>query len=173
MKTLYLLRHSKSDWDSDFKTDHERGLAPRGIEAAGRVARYMDEYGFHVDCCLSSSAKRCVDTWDLISQSGQFATKFEKTDAIYEAHLEQLLDVTKSTPSNISSLMLIGHNPGLEELAEYLVLGESLDELHNPLFLKFPTSAFLGISLAVDKWSDISPGHGSIILYWIPGRKGR
>ncbi|MCC5815752.1 MAG: histidine phosphatase family protein [Leptospira sp.] len=173
MKTIYLLRHSKSDWDSDFKTDKERGLAPRGFKAAERLAEYMDDYGFQVDLCLTSPATRCTVSLEVIRKKIDFASDYREEESIYEADLDTLLETIKSTPSSVSSLCLIGHNPGLEELSEYLILGESLEELHNPLFAKFPTSALLGISLSVENWRDISPGHGSIVVYWIPGRKGR
>lgn len=174
MKTLYLLRHAKSDWDSDFEIDHNRGLAPRGIKAAERLAMFMDDFGFQVELCVSSTAVRCKETWKIIQKNYKNVSKeYKENKSIYEADLETLLDLIKSTEDHIESQMIIGHNPGLEELAEYLVLGESRDELHNPLFSKFPTSAFLGLSLSVEDWRDISPGQASIIVYWIPGRKGR
>lgn len=174
MKTIYLLRHAKSDWESDFETDHERGLAPRGVKASKMLAKYWDDYGFHVDACYVSDAKRCVDTWEILSDYGEFAEYVTQVPSIYEADVDDLIEMIKMTPDSLGSLLLIGHNPGLEELAEYLVVGEYPDgELHNPLFTKFPTAAFLGVSLSVDSWKDVSPGHGSVIVYWIPGRKGR
>lgn len=173
MKTLYLLRHGKSDWESDFDSDHERGLAKRGIESTHRMGQYLIDYGFNVDLCLCSDAIRCKRTWELLSEMDSFASKVEFSNNVYEANSDKLFELIKETADGKESLLLIGHNPGLEELAEYLVLGDNLDELHNPLFSKFPTAAFLGLSLSVDSWRDITPGHGSIISYWIPGRKGR
>lgn len=173
MKTLYLLRHGKSDWESDFNSDHERGLSSRGVESTHRVGKYWNDFGFSVDLCLCSDAIRCRKTWEILSEMGEFAKGIEYTNEVYESDSDGLFDLLKSERDSINSILIIGHNPSLEELAEYLVLGENLEELHNPLFTKFPTSAFLGISLSVNSWKDITPGHGSIITYWIPGRKGR
>jgi phosphohistidine phosphatase len=173
MKTLYLLRHAKSDWESEFSLDHERGLAPRGEKAAKQISRYWDEIGFHVDTCYCSDAVRCLKTWEILETHYSSTDHFEERSEIYQADLDSLLDLVRYAPETSQSLLLIGHNPGLEELAEYLILGERREELHNPLFTKFPTTAFLGISLSVESWRDISPGHASIILYWIPGKKGR
>lgn len=173
MKTLYLLRHGKSDWESDFNSDHERGLAKRGIESTKRVGQYLLDYGFSVDLCLCSDAVRCRKTWELLLGMENFADETSYKKEIYEASSDKLFEIIKNTNDETESLLVLGHNPGLEELAEYLVLGDNLDELHNSLFAKFPTAAFLGLSLSVDSWHDITPGHASIISYWVPGRKGR
>jgi len=174
MKTLYLLRHAKSDWNSDFATDHERGLSPRGIRATERMAKFLSGYGFYADLCISSTAVRCVDTWKYLNQNSTgFAREYREEPRLYEADRDSLLEMIQSVTNEVTSLVLVGHNPGLEELGEYLVIGDSVeDELHNPLFYKFPTSALLGLSLSVENWRDVSPGHASIIVYWIPGRKG-
>ncbi|WCL50333.1 SixA phosphatase family protein [Leptospira sp. GIMC2001] len=173
MKTLYLLRHAKSDWETDFSTDHERGLSPRGIDASHKIAEYWNQFGFHCDLCYHSDAKRSVLTWEIISEKHSFAKKVEIQPAIYEANGDALFEIIRSAPDDCQSLLVIGHHPGLEELAELLILGDDSEDLHNPLFTKFPTAAFLGISLSVENWRDVSPGHASITVFWIPGRKGR
>jgi phosphohistidine phosphatase len=173
MKTLYLLRHAKSDWETNFSSDHERGLATRGKNAAKQLAGYMEDSGFAVNLCYVSDAKRCVDTWKIISKFGQFTDSVVKTTALYESDFEQLVTVIQESPNTASSLLMVGHNPGLEMLAEYLIQGVQTQNFQTPLFQKFPTTALLGISLPVEKWNDIRPGQGSIIFYWIPGRKER
>lgn len=173
MKTLYLLRHAKSDWETEFSSDHERGLATRGKSAARQLAGYMNDSGLSVNLCYVSDAKRCLDTWEIISESGQFAQTVIINPSLYTEDLKQLVSVIQEAPEAASSLLLVGHNPVLEELAEYLIQGVHKDTLDIPLFLKFPTSVLLGISLSTKSWKDTSPGQGSIIVYWIPGRKER
>jgi phosphohistidine phosphatase len=126
MRTLYLLRHAKSSWDDPALADRDRPLAKRGRKAAKRIARHLRDEGIEPDLVLCSSSVRTLQTLERIGLEG------EVEDGLYGASAAELLDRLREVPSDVESVMLIGHNPGLEGLLAELS-GERPD--------KFPTAA--------------------------------
>ncbi len=114
-KKLMLLRHGKSDWNAGLETDYERPLALRGKQAARRMAQLMVEEELEPELILSSPAKRAADTARIV-QTELGDVELEELETIYEADVSELLEVVHTLPPDCSSAMLVGHNPGLEEL---------------------------------------------------------
>ncbi len=146
MKTLHLLRHAKSDWEEGALRDRERPLAPRGIKAARRLAEHFHKAPLEVDLVLCSTARRTRETLDLILPAlGKVQVKFE--DDLYGAGADALELRLRRLPRKVRAVLVVGHNPGLEELAS-LLLGPS-----GPGHL--PTGALLSVRFPADDWPSI------------------
>lgn len=166
MRRLMLLRHAKSDWSQAGLHDHDRALAPRGRAAATRMGAHLATRGLIPDCVLVSTARRTRDTWSLIAAAlpARTATFDER---IYEASAAFILDVIHGTPSACRSLLVIGHNPGLQSLALLLAKDGGGDALAR-LAEKFPTAALAVIDLPADSWADIRARSGRLESFVIP-----
>jgi len=163
MRRLMLLRHAKSDWPTGVE-DHERPLGKRGRRDAPRMGEAMRERGFVPALALVSTAKRTRQTWDLVKPAlGAVPERFEK--AIYEAEPEAILEVIRATPAAVPSLLLVGHNPGLELTAAFLAAD---GPERRALAGKFPTAALAVIDFAGESWHDIGQGQGTLTLFLTP-----
>jgi phosphohistidine phosphatase len=161
--TLYLLRHAKSSWADEALPDRERPLAPRGRRDARRIAEHLRKIRCEPDLVLCSSATRTRETLELVRPAlAEPTVLFE--DALYAASPDGLLARIVLVPEEVGSLMLIGHNPGLQELA--LVLASSGDELER-LEAKFPTGALATLAVA-DSWSRLGPADATLADYVVP-----
>jgi phosphohistidine phosphatase len=119
MKTLLLLRHGKSDWKNELESDFDRPLAPRGIKAARKMAEMMEEEDLVPELIVSSPAKRAISTARIVlDELGD--VELEENEDIYGAELSALMNVVHSLPEDYDKVMLVGHNPGFEELANAL-----------------------------------------------------
>jgi phosphohistidine phosphatase len=163
MQTLSLLRHAKSSWDDATLPDHERPLAPRGRRDAKRIADHLRKLGREPDLVLCSTAVRARETLELVRPAFQEST-VALEDELYAASAAKLLARIRFVPDAVTSVMLIGHNPGLQELA--LVLASAGDELER-LEEKFPTAALA--TLAFEKaWSRLAPEDATLAAYVVP-----
>lgn len=150
MHTLYLLRHAKSSWDDSSLTDHERPLAPRGVHAGAAIAAYLESRDVQVDLVLCSTAVRTRQTLDLIMPAlGDPPVEFE--DELYAASDDTLIERLRRVPDSARSVMVIGHNPGMHDLALRLAAGG--DRLPQ-LAAKFPTAALATLELGSQRWSE-------------------
>ena len=161
--TLLLLRHAKSSWVDPTLPDHDRPLASRGRRDAKRIAKHLTGLEFEPELVLCSSAVRTRETLELVRPAlGNSKVLFE--DGLYGASSDELLGRIRVVPDAVGSVMLIGHNPGLEQLA--LLLASSGDELRG-LETKFPTAALA--TLAVETtWSRLAPGDAILRAYIVP-----
>src|SRR5262245_29809534 len=126
MATLHLLRHAKSSWDDPALPDHERPLAPRGRRDAKLIADHLLRERIAPELVLCSPALRTRQTLELVRPPGTI----ELEDALYGASSEELLARLRTVPGSVESVMLIGHNPGLQDLALDLAAGGGgLEEL--------------------------------------------
>ena len=167
MRRLMLLRHAKSDW-SGGQRDHDRALAPRGTRAAPLVGRYMAQENLLPDRVLVSTARRTQETWALVKEAWAEAPPMALDERIYEASAKRLLDIVRHADAEARSLLLIGHNPGFEELAQ--LLADARDTAaHRRLAEKFPTAALAVIDLPIDRWADIIPQAGQLERFVTPG----
>lgn len=163
MHELYLLRHAKSSWADPSLADHDRPLAPRGRRDAKRIGEHLGALGVEPDLVLCSSAARTRETLELIWPAVRTSI-IEVEDGLYAAARDELLERLHSVPDDISSVLLIGHNPGLQELA--LVLATDSAERER-LAAKFPTAALA--TLVFDRgWGDLSPGAATLAAYVVP-----
>jgi phosphohistidine phosphatase len=161
MKRLTLLRHAKSAWDDPIKSDFDRPLNKRGRRAALAVGREMRARGLTFDLVLASPAARVVETLDevAIGYGRSFNLRFD--ERIYLAGTEALVELIRQTGDQTGSLMLVGHNPGLERLA--LQLTREQDGGLRPLLQeKYPTGALAEIALPVAHWRETAPGVGRL-----------
>jgi phosphohistidine phosphatase len=163
VQTLYLLRHAKSSWADRTLSDHERPLAPRGRRDAKLIAKHLLRLGDEPELVLCSSAARTRETFDLVRPAlGKATVTIE--DGLYGARSDELLARIRAVPDAVASVMLIGHNPGLQELA--VLLASAGDELER-LEAKFPTAALATLALA-KTWSRVAPGDATLTAYVVP-----
>lgn len=156
-KTLLLLRHAKSSWDDPGLDDFDRPLARRGREAAPHMGAEMVRRGWLPERALVSPSSRTRQTWELVAAElpAPVPAAFER--AIYEAPAGRILDAIRETPEEVSALLAVGHNPGLEDLAAILAApGSDADSLAR-LGEKFPTAALARLTFA-GAWADLGPG---------------
>ncbi|OYW51540.1 MAG: phosphoglycerate mutase [Xanthobacter sp. 17-67-6] len=166
MRRLILLRHAKSDW-SEGLPDVDRPLAPRGREAAPRVGRYLAREGLAVDHVLVSPARRTQETWELVSAELSPPPAASTEPRIYEASTARLLEIVQEQPDTCHVLMMVGHNPGFETLADLLVQSGS-QIARSAMDEKFPTGAVAVIDLPVDHWSEVAPRSGRLDRFVAP-----
>jgi len=146
-----VLRHAKSAWDTDAASDFDRPLAKRGRKAAPRVGQWIRERGLQPDLVVASPALRARQTVHRVlpELATEPAVVWERE--VYGASLRTLLGILAACPPEPARVMLVGHNPGLEELIEHLTGNVE----------SFPTAALACISLA-DDWSKLEPRRGSL-----------
>lgn len=155
MKTLFLLRHAKSSWDDPDLSDFNRPLNKRGLKAAPKMGAVMRKRKLQPQLILSSPAARAKETTRLISEAAGLKTEVRYEQGIYEASVGRLLKIVSQIDESVNTAMLVGHNPGFEELLAGLT-SESQ---------RMPTAALACIELEVEKWSDVSTGSGK--LAWL------
>lgn len=155
-RTLLLLRHAKSAYPPGV-ADHERPLATRGEADAPAAGRWLAEHHPDIDAVVLSPARRTRETWALVCAAAPGPWPDGVLEPrIYEAEARTLLDVVRALPPTASEALLVGHNPGLEDLAGYLA-GEADPEALRRLHAKFPTSAIAVIEVT-GEWSDLPRG---------------
>ena len=169
MRRLMLLRHAKSAHPSG-ESDIDRPLAPRGREAAPRIATYLREEGLFPDLVLVSSARRTRETWELVRPAlGDVEMRIEPR--IYEAPSERLLAVVREVGPDVRSLLMIGHNPGFADLAKWLV-GDGDRQALSRLARKYPTAGLAVIDFPVDSWARVDGRGGRLDRFVTPKSLG-
>lgn len=169
MLRLLLLRHSKAGWPPATH-DAERPLAKRGQAAAPLIGQYMKDHGLEPDLVLVSSSRRTRETWDLIRPiMGDIETRFD--GRIYEAPVGRLVSVLQEVGPNVGTVLMIGHNPGCEDLAAYLTGDGDRDSILR-LGHKFPTSGLAVIDLPHEAWSEIKRRTGHLERFVTPKSLG-
>ncbi|HEX8502991.1 MAG TPA: histidine phosphatase family protein [Pyrinomonadaceae bacterium] len=155
MKTLYLLRHAKSSWKDPGLQDFDRPLNSRGREDAPLVGRLIRKNKLRVDLLLSSPAARARQTAALVREAAELSADLLYDERIYEADAERLLEVITQAADSADALMLVGHNPGMEELLR-LLTGEQRE---------MTTAALACVMLDVEKWGKVRADSGR--LKWL------
>lgn len=168
MKTLTVLRHAKSSWDDAVARDFDRPLNPRGQRAAATMGRHMRGAGLSFDHVVASPAVRIVETVEQVETGYGSALAPAWDRRIYLASASSLLDVVHELPDGAGSALLIGHNPGLEDLVLMLVPDRAGDALRDSVEEKFPTAALAELRFEVDSWSAIRPGNATLVRFVRP-----
>lgn len=164
MKRLMLLRHAKSDYPAGV-SDHERPLGPRGRRDAPRMGQQMARRALLPNHVIASTALRTRETLTLIEPYlGPHTLRYER--AIYEASPEAILRVIRAAEPAVASLLIVGHNPGLEQTASFLVKGGGTAA--DPLGEKFPTAALAVLDFDIDDWANIAGHQGELVLFLTP-----
>lgn len=166
MKTLTLLRHAKSGVDDPACRDFDRTLNAKGRRAATQVGAYLRREGLAFDHVVASPALRVVETLASVEQgyAGTLASVSDRR--IYLASAVTLLDLVQATAAGVERLLLVGHNPGLEDLALWLV-PKSDDPSRTALEAKYPTATLAELSFE-GGWSDLAPGTATLIRFVRP-----
>ena len=143
--TLVLLRHGKSDW-SGGEADRDRPLALRGQRQVPEAGRWLATHLHHLDLAVVSPARRALSTWELVAPELVEPPEVRVDDRLYAATDRELLEVVRGLPEDASAVVVVGHNPGLEELI-VLLTGEALE---------MPTSA-LAVIAVPGPWTAAGP----------------
>lgn len=169
MLTLALLRHAKSSWDDPTWEDFDRPLNARGLKAAPAAGAALARADVNPSLILCSSAARTRETLKLaeplIALDKEAQIVFD--DKLYLASPVTLLEVVRDIPAQHSSVLVIGHNPGLHALAAMLA-GTGSSQALESLTLRYPTAALAVLKINRSKWRDVRPGDGKLELFWTP-----
>ena len=166
MKRLKLLRHAKSSWDDAVARDFDRPLNAKGRRAARTIGRHMREEGMAFDHVVASPATRVVETLDELWGGYGRALSSALDRRIYLASASTLLDVVQEAPDEADSLLLGGHNPGMEDLV--LMLAANAGEKRDAVEEKFPTASLAEIRFEASRWQDLRPGAGTLTRFVRP-----
>jgi phosphohistidine phosphatase len=159
MRTLLLLRHAKSDWSDPELADHDRPLNQRGKRNAERMGRLLKDEELLPDLILTSTATRARETVKRVVSASGYAGKVEKTQALYLADPAGYVATLREVEDEYSRVMVVGHNPGLEELAQRLT-GTAI---------RLPTAALVQIAFPLKHWRDLDDQtEGQALGVWRP-----
>lgn len=156
MKTLGLFRHAKSDWNDARLRDFDRPLNKRGRKGAAVMGAHIRGYGVLWKRILASPAVRVTQTIELAEKAAGSAPPVIWDRRIYLANSATLMDVLREQEDNPASIMMVGHNPGLEDLIFDLVPDDGTSPLRDIVEEKFPTAAFAVLELDIESWSDLT-----------------
>jgi phosphohistidine phosphatase len=159
MKTVLLMRHAKSSWKDSEMADYDRPLNKRGKRDAPRMGRLIRDEGLLPDVILSSGALRARMTAESVADQCEYTGEIVTLDELYGADAHTLLEVLYKLPEEYASVLMIAHNPGVEELVEALT-GK---------FRRMTTAALAYLVLPVQLWQDIDEGiEGKTVFVWRP-----
>jgi phosphohistidine phosphatase len=167
MRRLLLLRHSKSERPAFGLDDLERPLNPRGRKDAPKIGAYMVRHHLIPDRAIVSPAARTRETWSLIASAMPTPPTPVFDQRIYEAAPQAILDVIKECGPATPTLLIVGHNPGLQELAALLIASGDVDARQR-LNEKFPTTGLAVINFALDDWAALHPHAGRLDHFVTP-----
>lgn len=153
MKRLLILRHAKSSWADSDLSDFDRPLNERGLKAAPFMGSLIAQRGLLPDAIVSSPAKRAKQTATLLHENSGADLTLTFDDRIYEASPNTLRMVVSETPDELASVMIVGHNPGIEGFIRHLT-GQ---------IESMPTAALAVIDLEIDSWTDIANETGTLV----------
>lgn len=159
MKTLLILRHAKSSWKEAGLSDHDRPLNARGKHDAPRMGKLIAEKGLVPDLILSSTAKRARKTAKKVAAQCGYDADIRQIPDLYLASPQAILKAIRGVPDGCRRVMVVGHNPGLEEFLE--VLTERAERL--------PTAALAEVDVPIEKWCQLDDRtRGDLRNYWLP-----
>ena len=160
MKTIFLVRHAKSSWGDQGISDDQRTLLPKGIEKTKRIAEYLIKEGVKPGLMISSQAVRAYETAKILADCLDYPVKQILLDRrVYDGPYDRMLDLIYATPNDIDSLMIVGHNPLITQLAN-LFLHPGIDGM--------PTSAVVCVLFQSEKWEDIPVSRSEKKFYIFP-----
>ena len=162
MKTLLLLRHAKSSWKQPEQHDHDRPLNKRGKKEAPKVGRYLKENGLVPDLILSSTARRAQDTAQAVAEESGYPKPINLNPDLYLSDTACYLDILRSLPDEVNRVLVVGHNPDLEELLTLFT-----DVTHH-----LTTAALAQVDLPISSWQELNEAtDGRLQNLWAPHDK--
>lgn len=162
-RTLTLVRHAKSSWNNDNLSDFDRPLNNRGLKNAPEMGRRLADASYAVQNIISSPAIRAITTASIIAKEIGFdAQQIVLNDGIYDASLDSLINIVSNIDDRVSSVMLVGHNPGFTSLCNIL---------SNAKIDSMPTCSIAQIQFDVDTWASITEHPGKLIDFDYPKKR--
>ena len=159
VKTLFLLRHAKSSWKDIFCSDHDRLLNKRGRRDAPRMGQLLSVQQACPTLILSSTATRAHRTAEAVQQALQQEIAIELEPRLYHANPHTIVDIVRERGANHDTVVVVGHNPGLEDLIRRLTQESRV----------FPTAALAQIGIPIDYWGELNHNaNASLDGFWIP-----
>ncbi len=167
MRRLLLLRHAKSSWSEPGASDHDRPLNRRGQEASPRSGAYLARHKLVPDGVLCSTARRARETWELVAAEVPAAPAATFVERLYNATPRTLLDVLRHAEPGAGCLLVVGHNPGLQEAATQLIASGDLDDRER-LREKLPTGGLVVIDFPIADWAKLHARSGRLERFVVP-----
>ena len=159
MKTLLILRHAKSSWANSRLADHDRPLDSRGKGDAPKMGRLLGREDLVPDLIISSSAERALRTAEFAAIAAGYDAEIQVTRDFYHAGPEGYIEVLQGVKDGHDRVMVVGHNPGMEELVEQL----------GGHYQRMPTAALAQIALPISRWRDLDEDtNGRLVNLWRP-----
>jgi len=159
MKTVLILRHAKSSWKYDNLADHERPLKKRGKHDTEKIGNLIQKKDLVPQCIISSTATRARKTAQLVADACGYDDDIILDRSLYLAAPENMIRILQRLDDSIQRVMIVGHNPGMEELLE--------DLTENSVWL--PTCALAHVNLPVLSWSEVNTAsEGNLVDLWVP-----
>ncbi|MEJ2747135.1 MAG: histidine phosphatase family protein [Anaerolineae bacterium] len=163
MKTLLILRHAKSSWENAQLTDYERPLNKRGKRDAPRMGKLLREQDLVPDLIITSSAERALSTAEAVALASGYEQEIRATRSFYHADPAAYIDALRQLDDSLERVMVVGHNPGMEELVEELT----------GFWEVMSTAALAQVSLPVNHWHDLDEDvTGELVNLWEPKKLG-
>lgn len=167
MKQLYLMRHAKSEWDDPELDDHDRPLSPRGERAAPLIAEHLKSRAVQPGLILCSTARRTRDTLGFLAPVlDGVPVLFERQ--VYTFNPDSLFDRLRLLEDRLKTVLVVGHNPALQDLILMLTDGQAATAARRALEDKFPTAAYAELDLDIDSWRDLATGCGRLAHFMRP-----
>jgi phosphohistidine phosphatase len=167
MLRLLLLRHAKAERSKPGERDIERVLAERGRGDAAKIGAYLMHHALLPDLVVVSTAARTRETWARAAAALPRKVPVRREERLYEAGPHGMLKIIADVERDVGTLLVVGHNPGMQELAVQLVASGSA-EMRQRLTEEFPTAALVVIDFALDDWSGLHPRSGRLIRFVTP-----
>jgi phosphohistidine phosphatase len=159
VKTLLILRHAKSSWKDLHLADHDRPLNKRGKKDAPRMGQLLLDEGLLPDLIISSTAKRARNTVEGLLEGSGYSPEVQYTRDFYHGYTDTFIDILGALDDKYEQVMIVGHNPGLEELLEVLT-GD---------YERVPTAALAQVQLPIHSWADLGDEpQGELVAVWRP-----
>jgi len=152
-KRIFIYRHAKSDWSAAYGPDHDRPLAPRGIESAKIMGRMLGLSDQVPELIITSTATRAKQTIELSRLEGKWNCEVTENEILYSESYEEIFKLIKDLSNNYSSVMLVGHEPKCSMLVSHMIGGGDII---------FKTATMARIDFIFDKWSKLFPGGGEL-----------
>ena len=162
MKTLGLFRHAKSGWADPRARDFDRPLSERGTRGAALMGKHIRDFGVRFDRVLASPAVRVGETIELASKAFGRSFPVEWDRRIYLASSATLIDLLRGVEGDPAAVLMVGHNPGLEDVIFDLVPDDGTSPLRDEVETKFPTATFAVLQLDIANWGDLAEGSAKL-----------
>jgi phosphohistidine phosphatase len=171
MKTILILRHGKSDWGDPGLNDFDRPLAKRGQDEAPRMGAVLAAFDHMPDIILSSPARRARQTAEAVAKTCGYNREIQWQESFYGYGSQETIAVLQQLPKNVERVLVIGHNPTLEETVAHLCASsapEIDDDIEESWLIKLPTAGLVCLNININDWADLAPGTAVLQWFLIP-----